>query len=186
MEQELKLSDAFFEKHDKLYVEVFVRVINVNYEKGARLLASCRLLKEYSILIYKIRQHEAESGDLKQAITLSVQGCVREGILEAFLKRNGGDVMSFLYEALSREECEAIREEDGYVRGLEAGRQEGLQIGLESGRKLGKTEGIVIGSFETLEKLIQNNILSLQQAADQMEERGDEFVTWYQENHRDG
>lgn len=117
LEQELKLSDAFFEKRDTIYVEILVRVINVNYEKGARLLAECRLLKEYSILIYKIRQHYGESRELGQAIARSVQECRKEGILAAFLKRNGGDVMSFLYQELSREECEAIREEDGYVRG---------------------------------------------------------------------
>lgn len=39
--------------------------------------------------------------------------------------------MSFLYQALSREECEAIREQDGYVRGLEDGKEEGLQLGKE-------------------------------------------------------
>lgn len=164
LKQELKLSDAFSEKRDTIYVEVFVQVINVNYEKGARLLKECRLLKEYSILIYKIRQHYRKSGDLKTSIAFGVQECIKEGVLASFLKRNGGDVMSFLYQALSREECEAIREEDGYARGLADGRQE--------------------GHFEALEKLVQRRILSLHQAAEQMEEQGDVFIAWYQEKHR--
>lgn len=38
LEQELKLSDAFVQKCDKLSIEVVVKVINVNYEKGYSLL----------------------------------------------------------------------------------------------------------------------------------------------------
>ena len=131
MEQELKLSDAFFEKRDRLSVEVIVKVINVNYEKGARLLEKCRLLREYSILIHKIRLRCEKGMELKDAISISVRECIKEGILAVFLKRNGGEIMSFLYQALSREECEAIREQDGYVRGLEDGKEEGLQLGKE-------------------------------------------------------
>ncbi|MCI8645187.1 MAG: hypothetical protein HFE76_00005, partial [Firmicutes bacterium] len=52
-------------------------------------------------------------------ISISVRECIKEGILAVFLKRNGGEIMSFLYQALSREECEAIREQDGYIRGKE-------------------------------------------------------------------
>lgn len=160
LEQELKLSDAFFEKHDTIFVEVLVRVINVNYEKGAELLARCTLLKEYSMLIYKIRKHCEESGDLKKAITLSIGECIKEGILAAFLKRNGGDVVSFLFEALTREECEAIREEDGYIRG--------------------KQEGIM----EAFGKMVDRGILTLDQAAEQLEDRRDEFMAWYEKNRK--
>ncbi|MCI8647927.1 MAG: hypothetical protein HFE76_14315, partial [Firmicutes bacterium] len=94
-----------------------VRMININYEKGARLLKACRKLQEYSILMHKIRTHYRESRDLKAAITLSIRECIEENILAEFLKKYGGDVMSFLFEELSREECEAIREEDGAKRG---------------------------------------------------------------------
>ena len=38
VEQEMKLSDAFMAECDKISVEVVVRFINVNYEKGAELL----------------------------------------------------------------------------------------------------------------------------------------------------
>ncbi|MCI8648224.1 MAG: hypothetical protein HFE76_15840 [Firmicutes bacterium] len=110
MEQELKLSDAFFEKRDRLSVEVIVKVINVNYEKGARLLEKCRMLREYSILIYKIRLRCEQGMKLKEAIPISVRECIKEGILAVFLKRNGGEIINFLYQELSREECEACRE----------------------------------------------------------------------------
>lgn len=85
LEQELKLSDAFLEKRDTIFIEVTVKVINVNYEKGARLLEKCRLLQEYSILIHKIRIHRKKGMDLAEAIAASVHECVGEGILAEFL-----------------------------------------------------------------------------------------------------
>lgn len=44
--------------------------------------------------------------------------------------------MSLVRIELTREECEAIREEDGYVRG----REEGLSEGLAAGERKGRTE----------------------------------------------
>ena len=41
------------------------------------------------------------------------------GILADFLKEHGGDVMSFLFEKMTREECEAVREADGFAAGYE-------------------------------------------------------------------
>ena len=130
LEQEMKLSDAFFENCGKISLEAVVRVINVNYEKGAALLKQCRTLSEYSQLIYMVRQHQAETGDLETAIKETLAACMERGILAEFLKENGGDFMSFLFEALTREECEDIREADGYARGREEGRTEGQTLKL--------------------------------------------------------
>ena len=108
----------------------------MNYEKGARLLEKCRLLREYSILIHKIRLRCEKGMELKDAISISVRECIKEGILAVFLKRNGGEIMSFLYQELSREECEAIREQDGYVRGLTDGKQIAKEQQRTSAKKL--------------------------------------------------
>ena len=43
-------------KCDKLYLELKVRVINVNYEKGAELLKHCQTLSDYSRLVYTAKQ----------------------------------------------------------------------------------------------------------------------------------
>jgi len=41
----LKLSDAFIQKHDKYALELSVKVININYDKGSRILKSCKPLE---------------------------------------------------------------------------------------------------------------------------------------------
>ena len=117
VEQELKLSDAFMAECDKIAVEVTVSFINVNYEKGAELLKRCRTMSGYSLLIHMIREEYKTTGDLKTAIEDSIRKCRDEGILADFLKKHGGEVMSFLFEKLTREECEAIREADGSDKG---------------------------------------------------------------------
>ena len=52
-----------------------------------------------------------------------------------FLKRNGGDVVSFLYDELTREECIAIRENDAYLFGLEDGEAHGFTKGFADGKR---------------------------------------------------
>ena len=48
--------------------------------------------------------------------------------------------MSILYEALTREQCEAIRENDGYLRGLEEGEARGRAEGEIAGRSWAEAE----------------------------------------------
>lgn len=45
--QELKLSDAYIAKCGKISLEARVKVINVNYDKGADILKRCKTLNEY-------------------------------------------------------------------------------------------------------------------------------------------
>ena len=55
---------------------------------------------------------------------------MEKDILRSFLKENGGEIMSFLYDMLTKEEMEEIREHDGYVRGHADGVQKGLTRGI--------------------------------------------------------
>ena len=121
-------------KCDKLYLELKVRVINVNYEKGAELLKHCRTLSDYSRLVYTAKLNYERTGDLDIAVTEAVTECMQKGILSDFLKENGGEVMSFLYDMLTKEEMEEIREHDGYVRGLKDGVREGEERGFKKGK----------------------------------------------------
>ena len=134
VEEELKLSDAFKIKCGKIPVEAIVKIINVNYEKGAELLERCRTLNEYSRFVYMIRE-KARTMKPQQAVEKTIDECVREGMLKDFLKKNGGGIMSILCHELTREECEAIRENDGYLRGLEEGEARGLSEGKAEERK---------------------------------------------------
>ena len=121
-----------------------VRVINVNYEKGAELLEKCRLLSDYSQLVHIAKMNYQRTHDLDTAVSEAVTECMERNILSNFLKENGGEIMSFLYDMLTKEEMEEIREHDGYVRGL----KEGHASGVQEGKKLGVKEGHARGAAE--------------------------------------
>ena len=106
-----------------------VRVINVNYEKGAALLEKCRLLSDYSQLVHIAKMNYQRTHDLDTAVSEAVTECMENDILRNFLKENGGEIMSFLYDMLTKEEMEEIREHDGYVRGLKECHASGVQEG---------------------------------------------------------
>lgn len=137
--KDMKLSDAFMAECDTMALEVVVRFINVNYEMGAELLAKCKTMQGYSMLIHMVRVKYGECGDLGTAIEESIRECESRGILKDFLKEHGGDVMSFLFDKMSREECEAVREADGYEKGK------------AEGEKLGETRGIQAVAVNMLE-----------------------------------
>ena len=56
VEQEMKLSDAFMAECDRIALEVTVKFINVNYEKGAEILKGCKAMNGYSLLLHMIRE----------------------------------------------------------------------------------------------------------------------------------
>lgn len=134
VEQELKLSDAFMAECDKIAIEVTAQFINVNYEKGAEILKRCKAMEGYSLLIHMIREECEATGELKTAIENCIRKCVEGGIIADFLKEHGGEVMSFLFEKLTREECEAIREADGFEEGYAKGIEKGEAAGFEKGK----------------------------------------------------
>ena len=111
-----------------------VRVINVNYEKGAALLEKCRLLSDYSQLVHIAKINYQRTHDLDTAVSEAVTECMENDILRNFLKENGGEIMSFLYDMLTKEEMEEIREHDGYVRGHADGVKEGHASGIKEGK----------------------------------------------------
>ena len=96
---------------------------------------------------------------------------MEKDILRNFLKENGGEIMSFLYDMLTKEEMEEIREHDGYVRG----HADGVKEGHASGIKEGKAErdrdiainmlakGMDVALISELTGLSEKDILELRQ-----------------------
>ena len=138
-------------------------------------------MNEYSRFIYLVRKNWEKTNDLKAAIKQSIDTCIKEGVLRDFLKKNGGDVMSFLYDELSREECETIREQDGYQKGLSEGFDKGIEQGIEQGIEKGIAQGTA-----ALIELCQDMELSRAETKAQIaekfslsEERADNYMQQY-------
>ena len=68
----LKLSDAFENQEVEPCLELFVKVLNINDGMNENVLNGCKTLKDYVILISKIRENYNEIGDLAKAIHKAV------------------------------------------------------------------------------------------------------------------
>ena len=66
-------------------LECTARVYNINYGHNQELMARCRTLEEYSILINRISSSVRIGIPLEQAADTAVQECIRDGILQDFL-----------------------------------------------------------------------------------------------------
>ena len=130
----LKLSDAFMTKPDSLPLELTVQVLNINKDKGNKILKTCKTLDEYSLFIEEVRiqtQLDPENG-----FTNAVKICIEKGILKEYLQRKAREVINMLiaeydYDtdiAVQREEAGKIAFAKGISQGISQGsRQKALQ-----------------------------------------------------------
>lgn len=130
-EEELKLSDAFLRGTDDPELELKVTVLNVNYGHNRALLDKCISLKHYSILMDRSRQNLNAGMSIEAAVTLAVDSCIKDHIMEDFLIRERAGVIAMHVLDFNEElHNKSLREE-----GREEGLKEGLKEGIEEGAK---------------------------------------------------
>ena len=127
----LRLSHSFQQKTDKPELELMVRVLNINLDKKQEVLEACQLLKEYMLLVNKIRRYTDEYKDINQAVEQAVTECIEENILADFLRKNRAEAIEmWIFEYDDKREKELIRKAE-YAEGM----KEGERIGREAGKK---------------------------------------------------
>lgn len=96
-------------------------------------MARCKVLREYSEFVARIRKYIGKEASVREAVEQAVTECIREGILEEFLRSQRSEVVAmsiFEYDhevemkKLADEMREEIREEL-QEEFLEEGREEG-------------------------------------------------------------
>ncbi|MBQ9960378.1 MAG: hypothetical protein IJP00_00560, partial [Firmicutes bacterium] len=70
----------------------------------------------------------------------------------------GGEIVSFLCDELTREECLAIRAQEGYELGLERGIEQGLEQGIQQGLEQGLERGLEQGLEQGLQQGLQEGL----------------------------
>lgn len=127
----LRLSHSFQQKTDKPELELMVRVLKINLDKKQEVLEACQLLKEYMLLVNKIRRYTDEYKDINQAVEQAVTECIEENILADFLRKNRAEAIEMcIFEYDDKREKELIRKAE-YAEGM----KEGERIGREAGKK---------------------------------------------------
>ncbi len=132
----LRLSDLYSETGKKYQrdasagnqlfsrLELDVLMLNINKGYNQELMKGCRVLSEYMVYVDKVRGY-AVMYPLEIAVEKAVEECIREGILEDFLRKNRAEVISMsIFEYNEAEHLRMIAR-DEYAAGLAAGKIEG-------------------------------------------------------------
>lgn len=130
-ERMLRLSDAFMIKGGCL--ECKTRLLNINYGRNKELMEKCRRLEEYAIFIARVGLNMKQGKmTLKQAITLAIDKCIQEGILEDILTKQRNEVLGVLLTTFNRELHEKTLKEDAFNDGVKFGTEQGVETGIRA------------------------------------------------------
>ena len=129
-EKTLKLSDAFktkFEKNNNFPLEIYVKVININTDKGKSLLEKCNVLNDYEYFVEKVRELKKKYKDLslQDVLTLSIQECRREERLSTYLERKSTEVLNMIFSEYDYDTDIRVQRREAFEDGIAQGVLEG-------------------------------------------------------------
>jgi len=153
--QTLKLSDMFakYGAVNPIELELEVKVYNINKGRNPEMAKRSTTLDGYELFVYKVRQFEKETKDLKKAITLAINYCVERNILKTFLKTHGSEVINMVLTEWKLEDALKVREQEG----REEGRKE---RDIEIAKSL-KAKGMSVNDIADTIGLTADEILKL-------------------------
>ena len=157
---ELKLSHAFQIKKGEGFEWTAV-MININYGRNKKLMNRCKILRDYAILVDKIRKYQKENVDMEAVVSRAVNECIAGDVLAEFLLAHKAEVIEMCLTEYNEEETMAMLREEYKEEGLREGREQGLKEGRQKGRQ----EGRKLGHEEALIDLMKDGILSKEQVA---------------------
>ena len=153
---ENSLSEAYENLSGEPRLELKVITLNINEGYNKELMEECQILREYAQYVAKVRNYTKEM-ELDAAVERAVNECIREGILEEFLRANRAEVIALsIFEYDKEEEDKKLRKavyEAGYDTGFDAGKQTGLEVGISKGKK--EIIQLMLDAGESLEKIVQ-------------------------------
>ena len=167
-EKVLRLSDAFQHGNEHSKMELEAHMININYGHNRELMEQCRTLRDYSILVSKIKFY-GQTMDLTGAIRQAIEECIAEGVLRDFLMKRRSEVVNSLLTEYDEERVLADLSREFYEDGESAGIQKGLLKGIQKGLQEGIPQGENKKLTEQIQKKLQKN-KTAEQIADELEE----------------
>ena len=131
----LRLSDAFMTVPEKPALEVVVSVTNINYNKGSKILHTCKPLKEYTLFIEAVRRYTKL--DSENGFRNAIKECIQNDILREYLQRKSREVMNMLIAEYDYDVDIAVQREEALQEGEAKGFSEGsYQKALETAKNL--------------------------------------------------
>ena len=121
--QILRLSDLYGVEEERHQLELEAVMINVNAGHSPELLTACKTMADYAEYTARVRRYAAQMST-DNAVELAITECIREGILEDFLRKNRAEAKRMsIYEYDQAKHIQQERE-DAWEDGMREGRQE--------------------------------------------------------------
>ena len=125
----LKLSDAFSAPQNEGKFEWTATVLNINEGHNEELLSKCKILREYAILVDKIKENKQKYDAVEEAVESAVDYCIKNNVLREFLREHRSEVIMSLLTEYDEEETMGYVRRDAYRDGEKAGMEKGMQQG---------------------------------------------------------
>ncbi|MDR2582663.1 MAG: Rpn family recombination-promoting nuclease/putative transposase [Fibromonadaceae bacterium] len=140
--KELKLSDSFKSKTSDLYLELVVRIYNINKGHNVDMAGKSPVLSGYEEFIAQIKEN-LKSMELREAIKLAVKTCISKKILVSFLERHSSEVENMIFGEWNMDEAKQVWYEEGKEEGMEEGMQNVFSL-LEQGVSIAEAKEILL------------------------------------------
>jgi len=115
---ELKLSDSYNFKTPDLYMELVVRIYNINKGSNADMAIKSPVLNGYEEFIAEIKEN-LKIMELREAIKLAVKTCIGKNILVSFLEKHSSEVEGMLLREWNQDEAIEVWKEEAREDGRE-------------------------------------------------------------------
>jgi len=134
-------------------LEMYVRILNINYGHNRWLMDKCPPLKEYSWFVYEIRKIRNKTGDLSKAIADAIMNMPDSFVIKPIILKHTTEVSEMIftienYEKDMRKYFDTVKRyatEEGLIEGRQAGIEEGIKEDIKKGIKEGRQAGIKEG-----------------------------------------
>lgn len=123
--EELRISDAFETKDGCL--EFTATMININKGHNQDLMEKCRMLKDYSLFIDKVREYEKTKKTLKEAIDEASVYCIKHDIMKDYLIKHRNEVRDVLLTEFNAKKQREMDRRDAREEGRIEGNAEGRE-----------------------------------------------------------
>lgn len=123
--EELRISDAFEAKDGCL--EFTTTMININKGHNQDLMEKCRMLKDYSLFIDKVREYEKTKKTLKEAIDEASVYCIKHDIMKDYLIKHRNEVRDVLLTEFNAKKQREMDRRDAREEGRIEGNAEGRE-----------------------------------------------------------
>ncbi len=128
LEQELRLSDAFYEK-DSTKLELVVKVKNCSDSKMLPIVKNCAILKEYCQFI-EIVERLYNKRFPKRSFKKAIEIAMEQGILTEYLDRKSREVINMLCAKYDYKMDIAVKKEEAYQEKAEEIAKNAIAQGL--------------------------------------------------------